>query len=157
MTERGVVWCGYSLVSNTPMLRSSNSLLMDSAPRFEQFSTHHFIIWWVWRKKKREHEENGGRPQEAISVIFWNHADANEIRAKYGGSTSEGHHLEAGSNDPLCGVRLTSLESGGHEQNVISVFRRQPNCSTSLLGTGCAPMTVDDCEKLVNSSFGTCK
>ena len=61
------------------------------------------------------------------------------------------------SNDPLCGVRLTSTESGGHEQNVISVFRRQPNCSTSLLGTGCAPMTVDDCEKLVNSSFGTCK
>ena len=45
ITERGVVWCGYSLVSNTPMLRSSNSLLMDSAPRFEQFSTHHFIIW----------------------------------------------------------------------------------------------------------------
>ena len=95
MTKWGVVRRGYSLVSNSPMVRSSNSHLMNSALSFEQFSAHHFIIWWVWRKEQERTWRKGGRAQEeAISVIFWNHADANEIKAKYGGSTSEGHHFE---------------------------------------------------------------
>ena len=52
---------------------------------------HHLVSL---EKRKRGHEENGGRAQEAISVIFWNHADADEKGTKYGGSTSESHHLE---------------------------------------------------------------